>query len=224
MEEELAELESVTHKKERRLRKYFLENEMLIKYQLIHDNLTRQSGRETEVLEQQHTALRSKIGALQREILAVSEQRQAHCRDLEGSKRELFRAKHENQSIRQKREFLEMQVRQIEGRVALANSGRPAEESRNEEFIAIYEEYFQRRGLEAIVNSGETQNQELLASEKKKSDEGVKAVLVDHKEYLTENMKLFERYNSKVMEEISLTYLKHQTSNYDLISECNLRK
>ena len=37
-------------------------------------------------------------------------------------------------------------------------------------------------------------------------------------------MKLFERYNAKVMEEISLTYLKHQTSNYDLISECNLRK
>lgn len=111
---------------------------MLIKYQLIHDNLTRQSGKETEVLEQQHSALRSKIGALQREILAVSEQRQVHCKDLEGSKRQLARAKQENQTVRQKREFLEMQVRQIEGRVALANSGRPAEESRNEEFVAIY--------------------------------------------------------------------------------------
>jgi hypothetical protein len=79
---------------------------MLIKYQLIHDNLARQSGRETEVLEQQHASLRSKIGSLQREISAVSEQRQLHCKDLEVSKRELTRTKLEIQTIRQKREFL----------------------------------------------------------------------------------------------------------------------
>ena len=37
-------------------------------------------------------------------------------------------------------------------------------------------------------------------------------------------MELFENYNTRVMDEINLTYLKYQTENYDLISECNVRK
>jgi len=37
-------------------------------------------------------------------------------------------------------------------------------------------------------------------------------------------MNLFEKYNSRIIDEINLTYLKHQTDNYNLISECNIRK
>jgi hypothetical protein len=46
LEIELSDLETLTHKKEKRLRKYFIENEILIKYQFIHDHLLKSSSRE----------------------------------------------------------------------------------------------------------------------------------------------------------------------------------
>jgi phage antirepressor YoqD-like protein len=58
-------LEEVTHKKEKRLRKYFMENEILIKYQLIHDNLIKQEHRETDFIEHQHLKIKNSINELQ---------------------------------------------------------------------------------------------------------------------------------------------------------------
>jgi len=80
LEAELIDLENVTHKKEKRLRKYFIENEILIKYQLIHDNLLKQGNRETDFIEQQHRQIKNSINQLQLEILTVSEEREAHSK------------------------------------------------------------------------------------------------------------------------------------------------
>ena len=75
MECELKELESGTEKKEKRLRKYFIENEVLIKYQLVHSNLTKTTEREISFIEDGRMVLRKQINALQKEILMVSESR-----------------------------------------------------------------------------------------------------------------------------------------------------
>jgi hypothetical protein len=37
-------------------------------------------------------------------------------------------------------------------------------------------------------------------------------------------MNTFEKVNTKAFEEIHLSYLKYQSENYALISECNIRK
>ena len=52
------------------MRKYFIENKGLIKYQSIHDTLSRQGKRELEFMDQQHIALRKEITQLQQEILS----------------------------------------------------------------------------------------------------------------------------------------------------------
>ena len=84
------------------MRKYFIENEILIKYQLIHDNLIKQSNKETEFIEAQHQNLKKNINALQLEILSVSEQREVHAKQLERRRKELAALKELNKQLKQK--------------------------------------------------------------------------------------------------------------------------
>jgi hypothetical protein len=58
----------------------------------------------------------------------------------------------------------------------------------------------------------------------KNQQEKITEILIDHKDYLTKNMQIFEKYNSKIANDINISSLKYKTENYNLISECNVRK
>lgn len=72
LEYELDELEVLTNKKEKRLRKYFKENDTLTKYQAIHNNLSSDLTNELKFLAEQKDQTGKSIVSIQKELSEVA--------------------------------------------------------------------------------------------------------------------------------------------------------
>jgi peptidoglycan hydrolase CwlO-like protein len=97
---------------------------MLIKYQEVHSTLTKNTEREINFIDNQHTSLKSQINQLQKEILTISENRALTAKNINQRQHEVSQSKQGIKNLKSRREYLELQIKELERLLSTVRPGR----------------------------------------------------------------------------------------------------
>ena len=145
-------MELFTNKKEKRLRKYFKENEILTKYQHIHNNLVCSLDGEVDFLESQKGKTAKNIVSIQKELSEVAELNENYQAKIEDFEKTIQKMDSQNHSVAEKTRYLQHLIEEMSEAIEKIKSNLN-EENKAELFSSIYREFFIRRKLENILQS-----------------------------------------------------------------------